>query len=137
MVTNLSMGVIEADIRAARRALESYNISNNKYDKNISAYHIQQAVEKLIKIQIYSIVGGSSVNRALYTHNIDALILFCESHNLSCIIPKYVRENSARISEWEVSGRYDLRFSVNVKSLENALEVTVVWFKQLCSIGFR
>ena len=35
MVTNLSMGVIEADIRAARRALESYNISNNKYDKSI------------------------------------------------------------------------------------------------------
>lgn len=137
MVTHLSMGMVEADLRAAGRAIESYKVNNSKYDKNVAAYHIQQAVEKLIKIQIYAMSDGDFVDRALYTHQIDRLIHFAESNKLECIVPKYIRENSVLISEWEVSGRYDLHFSVNVKTLEAALNVTMDWYEEVYKAGCR
>lgn len=137
MVTHLSMGMVEADLRAAGRAIESYKVNNSKYDKNVAAYHIQQAVEKLIKIQIYAMSDGDFVDRALYTHQIDRLIHFAESNKLECIVPKYIKENSVLISEWEVSGRYDLHFSVNVKTLEAALKVTMDWYEEVYKAGCR
>lgn len=137
MVTSLTMGIIEADINAALRSIKAYKENNRKYEKNISAYHIQQAVEKLIKIQVYAKVCGSHVNQGLYTHNIDKLISFCRMYNIQCIIPRYVVDNSARISEWEVRGRYDFHFSVNIKTLESALEVTIDWYRKLKKMGFR
>lgn len=137
MVTQLSMGIVGADLRAAGRAIESYKANNSKFDKNVAAYHIQQAVEKLIKIQIYAKSDGDLVDRALYTHQIDKLMYFAESNKLECSVPKYIRENSALISEWEVSGRYDLHFSVNVKTLEAALKVTMDWYEEVYKAGYR
>jgi len=50
----LSKGIIRADILAARRAIEDFEETGIKDIKNIAAYHLQQASEKLIKLQIYS-----------------------------------------------------------------------------------
>ena len=49
----LTKGLIKADIIAARQAMEYFGQTKNKDIKNIAAYHLQQAAEKLIKIQIY------------------------------------------------------------------------------------
>ncbi len=51
---NLTMSLIKADIVAAQQAVNYYENSNLKDIKNVAAYHLQQATEKLIKIQIYS-----------------------------------------------------------------------------------
>ena len=49
----LSKGLIRADIIAAKQAIEYFESKKIRDMKNIAAYHLQQAAEKLIKIQIY------------------------------------------------------------------------------------
>jgi hypothetical protein len=50
----LSYGIIWADIVMAKQGIEVYKNNTKLKDiKNMCAYHLQQAVEKLIKIQIY------------------------------------------------------------------------------------
>ena len=48
----LSKNLIKADIIAARQAIDYYEKKQIKDIKNIAAYHLQQAAEKLIKLQI-------------------------------------------------------------------------------------
>lgn len=49
----LTKSIIKADIIAARQAIEYFEQKGIKEIKNIAAYHLQQAAEKLIKYQIY------------------------------------------------------------------------------------
>lgn len=53
-MAEISYGLIYADILTSRQALTTYKENPRIKDiKNIAAYHLQQAVEKLIKVQIY------------------------------------------------------------------------------------
>jgi len=54
----LTKGIIKADILASRRAIEDFEETRIRDIKNIAAYHLQQAAEKLINLQIYSIPIG-------------------------------------------------------------------------------
>ena len=47
------MALIKADIIMARQGIELYKSNEIKEVKNQAAYHLQQAAEKMIKIQIY------------------------------------------------------------------------------------
>lgn len=49
----LSLELIYADIVTSKKMILDYKATKQRSSKNISAYHIQQAVEKLIKFQIY------------------------------------------------------------------------------------
>ena len=70
---SLNMELIQADITASAKMIEEYKRTKYKSSKNISAYHLQQATEKLIKIQMYKL-ADSSAKLKLYTNNISALI---------------------------------------------------------------
>ena len=48
----LTIGLIKADLITAGQAIEYFEATSNKNIKNIAAYHLQQATEKLIKYQI-------------------------------------------------------------------------------------
>ena len=48
----LTIGLIKADLVTAGQAIEYFEATSNKNIKNIAAYHLQQATEKLIKYQI-------------------------------------------------------------------------------------
>ena len=50
----LTKGLIKADLITAKQAIDYYEEKRIKDIKNIAAYHLQQATEKLIKYQIYS-----------------------------------------------------------------------------------
>ena len=58
----ISKGIIKADIISARQAIEYFVATGNKDIKNIAAYHLQQAAEKLIKYQIYE--SGVAIDNA-------------------------------------------------------------------------
>ena len=45
----LTKGIIKADLIAASHAIEVFEEKHIRDIKNIAAYHLQQAVEKLIK----------------------------------------------------------------------------------------
>ena len=51
----LSKGLIKADIIASKQAIEYFEEKHIKDIKNIAAYHLQQATEKLINFSYYKI----------------------------------------------------------------------------------
>ena len=76
-----SLGQIEADLFMASAAIqkaESMSSKAGKFYRGQASYHLQQAAEKLIKIQIYDL--GAPLNHAkLYRHSLDELITYAFS----------------------------------------------------------
>jgi HEPN domain-containing protein len=126
----LSKSLIKADIIAANQAIEYYESNNIRDIKNIAAYHLQQAAEKLIKIQVYN-SGVKYDNKSLYTHNIKTLILYAESLNIGLVVPDYIRKNSSVISDWEAGSRYDVGFSIRIDVLKKTADVISNWIEAL------
>ena len=89
----LTIGLIKADLVTAGQAIEYFEATSNKNIKNIAAYHLQQATEKLIKYQIYRATANPN-NTKLYTHNIEKLIVYADSLDTGIDIPVYVRKRS-------------------------------------------
>ena len=75
---DLSMSIIKADLLMARQGIELYKNKEIKEVKNQVAYQLQQAAEKLIKIQVYS-SGCEYNNRSMYVHNISTLASYADS----------------------------------------------------------
>ena len=126
----LSKGLIKADIIAAKQAIEYFDSNHNRDIKNIAAYHLQQAAEKLIKIHIYN--KCNQVNNAqMYTHQIEKLILYADSLGINPIIPQYIRENSLIITAWEAGSRYDIGFSIRIDTLKKCYDVISEWLKKI------
>ncbi len=126
----ISKGIIKADIISARQAIEYFVATGNKDIKNIAAYHLQQAAEKLIKYQIYE-SGVAIDNAKLYTHNIEALILYAESLNIQISVPKLIRDNSLVITKWEAGSRYGLGLSIRIDTLQKYYNVIDVWYNEI------
>lgn len=126
----LTLGLAKADIIAAEQAIAYYEDRGIKDIKNIAAYHIQQATEKLIKLQIYN-SEKSINNKSMYTHNIESLIVYAESLGINVIIPKYFKDNSLIITDWEAGIRYDIGFSIRIDTLQKAVTELNNWITQL------
>ena len=124
---------IKADIVLAENALKEAKSSTPKlakYLKGQVGYHLQQAAEKLIKIQIYK--SGKNIDYSkLYKHDIQYIINYAKSKGISLMIPDYVTKNSMVISSWEAEGRYDVHIVVKYPQLEKAYSVISEWYQQL------
>ena len=132
----LTMSLIKADMIAARQAIDYYAEKGIKDIKNIAAYHIQQAAEKLIKIQIYA--SGAPIDYAsLYTHNIEKLLFYAESIDVSLIVPKYIRDNSLVLTEWEAGSRYDIGFRIRIDTLKKAADELELWYDEVLAAGIK
>lgn len=133
---NITMSMIKADIIAAKQAVEYYNQNKIKDIKNVAAYHLQQATEKLIKIQIYANAKKID-NSGIYTHNIEKLLTYTQSLKIDISVPKYIEENSLIITEWEAGSRYNVGFQIRIDSLEKALSEIGKWYDSLYESGLR
>ena len=123
---NLSKGLIKADIVAARQAIDYFNSKKIKDIKNVAAFHLQQASEKLIKYQIYHQVSSVD-NRRMYTHDLSRLMDYAAAENIGLYIPKYIREHVNQITEWEAGSRYDISFSVRIDTLKKCYDIVKEW----------
>ena len=133
---NLMMSLIKADIVAAQQAVNYYENSNLKDIKNVAAYHLQQATEKLIKIQIYS--KAENLNYAnLYTHNIEKLLAYSEKLDISIYVPKYIEDNSLVLTEWEAGSRYNVGFQIRISTLKKTLNEIEKWYEEIYNTGLR
>lgn len=133
---DLTMSLIKADILMARQGIELYKNNEIKEVKNQAAYHLQQAAEKLIKIQIYR--SGAAYNaKSLYVHNLKVLIHYADQLEFGVNVPQFIRKNALIISDWEASGRYDIHFSVKITSLERCYKIIIDWYTFLCNKGIR
>ena len=126
----LTKGIIKADLIAARQAIEYLQNKGIRDIKNIAAYHLQQASEKLIKYQIYKSVSDVN-NSQMYTHNLDRLIMYAESLEVNFYIPDYIREHSVQISDWEAGSRYDVGFSIRIDTLQKTYDIISAWEREL------
>lgn len=120
-MTHLSLGLVRADILTSEYAIKQYSVSGVKELKGIAAYHIQQAFEKLLKMQVLSSTQSQDANIIFRTHNLSKIIKVLLQYNKTAYIPEYLRKNAILISSWEVSGRYDTYFSVSIE------ELTLAW----------
>ncbi len=129
----ISLGQIEADLFMAKAAIEkaeSMSSNSGKFYRGQAGYHLQQAAEKLIKIQIYA--SGITVNNAkMYRHSLDDLITYAQSLNIGITIPKWVNKEKYTITSWEAEGRYDLHFVVRIDTLKKAFREISQWKKDV------
>ena len=132
----LSFGQIQADLFVAQATIkkaEELSSKAGKYYRGQTGYHLQQAAEKLIKIQIYE--SGVTINNAkMYRHSLDDLISYAESLGFQIIIPKWVNEKKYLITSWEAEGRYELDFAVRIDTLKRALLEINEWEKELKAV---
>ena len=126
----LTIGLIKADLVTAGQAIEYFEATSNKNIKNIAAYHLQQATEKLIKYQIYRATANPN-NTKLYTHNIEKLIVYADSLDTGIDIPVYVRKRSLEIIEWEAGSRYDIGFTARIDTLKRTYSEIENWIERM------
>ena len=129
----LNMFQIRADFVSAETIMAEAKESKPKlakYLKGLAGYHLQQAAEKLIKIQIYK--SGKKIDYSkLYKHDLQYIINYANSSGISLAIPDYVVKNTMVISSWEAEGRYDIHVVVKYPQLEKALSVISEWYRQM------
>lgn len=119
-----------ADIKAAQLALKAVKNKegNEKATKGIAAYHAQQAIEKMVKSEIYRV--SPNINpRQMYTHKIPDLCNIAKINGIK--IPRAIVANAQMYTDWEAAGRYDLHFSVRIDSIEKAIRLAQSWMKEL------
>ena len=127
----LSRGLIKADIFAAEQALDEFRKDKSFKDiKNVCAYHLQQAAEKLIKIQVYE-SGVQYDNKSMYTHNITDLLVYVKKIGIDINVPKYILDNSSVITKWETGSRYDIHFMIRSDSLGRCLSEIKDWYSSV------
>ena len=135
----LNMAQIQADLFMAHAAInEAKKMSQKaaKYLKGQAGYHLQQAAEKMVKIQMYRLANHID-NARMYKHSIDDLLFYASSLNLELVIPSYVYKQKTVISSWEAEGRYDIHFVVKMPQLEKTLRELTDWHQALKKDGYK
>lgn len=112
------------DIRLFRSALMDYetaamiwrNPYNDEMILNNAAYHLQQAVEKILKGAL-ECVGVTIPN----THKISKLVKMISDNGANLVITDWIDDHSEMLGEWEAQARYDMDFLVEKRKLDTAL----------------
>ena len=119
------------DVRLFRSAKMDYetammiwkNPYNDEMILNNAAYHLQQAVEKVLKGAL-ECVGVTVPN----THKISKLVKMISDHGANLIITDWIDDHSEMLSEWEAQTRYDMDFLVEKRKLDNAIKEIQIFF---------
>ena len=120
------------DVRLFRSARMDYetammiwrNPYNDELILNNAAYHLQQAVEKILKGAL-ECVGVTAPN----THKISKLVKMISDHGANIIVTDWIDDHSEMLSEWEVQTSYDMDFLVEKRKLDIALKEIQIFFE--------
>ncbi len=126
----IHVDLIKGDLLSAKSLIETYKKTKARGVRTGAAYHIQQAIEKIIKQQIYT-SGKDYNNYKIYTHNIQSLIEYANKLGVNINTPEYIKEHAIMITDWGVIGRYDIHLALNIRSLERAYDETYKWYKKV------
>ena len=129
----LSVAQIDADLFMADFAIrksETISSKAGKHLRGLAGYHLQQAAEKLIKIQIYD--SGAQIDYSkMYRHSLDDLMAYAGTLGITLVVPSWVNEKKYVITGWEAEGRYNLHFVVRMDTLKRCYSELVQWRNQL------
>lgn len=112
------------DVRLFRSARMDYETAqilwktpyNDEMILNNAAYHLQQAVEKVLKGALEC--AGVTVPN---THKITKLIDMITNNGANLVITEWLDDHSEMLSEWEAETRYNMDFLVEKRKLDKAL----------------
>ena len=103
------------DIRLFRRAYLEYRAAENQLRipendeayMNTIAYHLQQAVEKMLKAFLEC--AGVTVPN---THDIDKLVRMSKNNGSRAKLTPWLEDKADMLTRWEVDTRYDIDYCV-------------------------
>ena len=76
---------------SAIQKAETISSKAGKHLRGLAGYHLQQAAEKMIKIQIYA--SGIQIDHSkIYRHSLDDLMSYANSQGISLLVPSWVNE---------------------------------------------
>lgn len=112
------------DIRLFRSAKADYetavmiwkNPYNDEMILNNAAYHLQQAVEKILKGALEC--AGVTVPN---THKISKLVKMISDNGANLTVTEWVDDHSEMLGEWEAQLRYDMDFLIEKRKLDAAV----------------
>ncbi|MCD7765295.1 MAG: HEPN domain-containing protein [Lachnospiraceae bacterium] len=84
---------------------------------NNAAYHLQQAVEKILKGALECV--GVTVP---YSHKISRLVSMITNNGANLVITDWLDDHAEMLSEWETETRYNMDFLVEKRKLDKAME---------------
>lgn len=112
-------------IKADLKLVESYYNAEDKAMRLQAAYHMQQAVEKTIKL------AAEIARLNLWGHDIYELINACDKKGIRIGIPDYIRDKAYVITEWEADCRYYPAKVVRKDSIKKVYDITVKWLDEI------
>lgn len=135
----LNMAMIKADLITAKDEIDrakTLSAKASKYIKGMAGFHLQQASEKIIKLQLYA--SGKKLDlHKVYKHSLNDLLLYAKDIDVNVIIPNYVMRNRELITAWEAAGRYDVHKVVKITQLEKCYTEIECWFDELKKNGYK
>ncbi|MCC8050852.1 MAG: HEPN domain-containing protein [Clostridiales bacterium] len=84
---------------------------------NNAAYHLQQAVEKILKGALECV--GVTVP---YSHKISKLVSMITNNGANLVVTDWLDDHAEMLSEWETETRYNMDFLVEKRKLDKAME---------------
>lgn len=123
---------VEVELNNVKILLENPQGHEDSHARSLCAYSIQQACEKMLKIQIYNSLGSKS---DIKSHDLDYL-LFKYKNDIH-IVPEDIVKNASKITDWEASSRYDMQYDVSEGVLKFFLSVCENWFLELLEEGYK
>ena len=127
------LDIAERDLTLAEDIMNYRYLTDDWYISQ-AAYHIQQAVEKIIKYQMEQ--RGIEYKK---THLIGQLIEQIEESNQAdkIIVPEYFDDNSEMISSWEAQTRYPGGLKTKLNKVNNAIKETKEYIEQVRTLYSR
>ena len=116
--------LFKALIKADLRIVETFYNDEDKALRYQAAYHMQQAVEKTIKLK------AELQDLNLWGHDIDKLIIECDDAKIDIGIPKYIRKKSVDITQWEAECRYHPVKVVRRDTIKKVFDIVSVWLDE-------
>lgn len=112
-------GLIKADLRI----VSNYAESDDKALRLQAAYHMQQAIEKTIKLK------AELKGLSLWGHDIDILLKKCNDVGIDIEVPKLIVEKADMYTHWEAECRYYPIKIVRKDSIKKAYDVVIAWLE--------
>ena len=129
----LSILQAKADIVTAKSCLseaENSTMRLAKYLRGQCGYHLQQACEKMLKLQIYKTLPAVDYGK-IYKHDLTDLDSYARAEGVDLSMPKYISDRLALISSWEAEGRYDAHVVVRKDTLKKCINEIDQWYESL------
>lgn len=108
-------------ILADLKLVANYYNSEDKALRLQAAYHMQQAIEKTIKLKAE--IEGLN----LWGHDIEKLIKSCKDKGVDISVPDHIAAKADAITRWEAECRYYPVKVVRKDNIKKAYDITVEW----------